>query len=380
MMTSLRHLTLTTQLFSHQMMIPVEVYVSRSPSSSTNFRKLKAIDRQPTTSYLTYNRVYRSRLFHVCCSFSFFPVNQDNDRPVGMSSTYLEIRALANELNSTKVRDRRAAGEQLQQRLSRVEVRQRLAQEAQGNSQALAEMWGLILMNAIVSVQKMIGKTSTKVTATDLLLPFKLLRCCNLDDTNNNNNNMYQESASSKLSRKTTKLVFSYCYDLLQDDNALELAEVHVLEMMAYLCARKEYVAYMRPHVEMHAVVQQVEMRLTSTDDDVRPPVVVVTAGQIFENLLTTSKALGVGMHLLLPGCIKMLAIWCANNRNTNRTAVGFSHIFRGLSALLSSDPEQAIAPLTRHGRPILSFAKRRYSFANGKDRNALEEYFLAHL
>lgn len=303
-------------------------------------------------------------------------------------STYREIRSLAQNLSSSKLRDRRAAGEKLQQHLSMAEVRRRLAQEAaatassQGPSavkqrKALSEMWRYIILNAVLSVQT--TARASKLTLNDILMPFKLIRCCDLPDEQESTLTRYEPS---KLSRKTTKQVFSYCYDMLQDENALALAELQLLEMMAYICARKEYVAHMRPHLEMHAVVQEVETRLTEADEASIRPEVMLVAGRIFKNLLASAYVLGIGMHLLMPGCVKIVAAWCVNNlhRQRNRPTAELPHIFRALSVLLKSDVEQAIAPLTRHGRPILSYAKRCYSSVDENHRSALDEYFLSHL
>jgi hypothetical protein len=303
---------------------------------------------------------------------------------------YNEIKALTKELSSTKIRQRRAAGETLQQRLSMTEVRRRLAQEAgaggsSGSSvairrrRALAEMWRAIILQAVLAVQT-IARSNSKLTVSDILMPFKLLRCCDLPDTTDSD--VPPQYEPSKLSRRETKKVFSYCYDMLQDETAVELAEVQLLEMLAYLCARKEYVANMRPHLEIHAVVQEVELRLIAEDENSVPPEVVLVAGQIFENILKTTNQLRVGMHLLMPGCVKIVAAWCVNNLNRDRVRPTgeLPHIMRGLSILLKSDAEQAIAPLTRHGRPILSFAKRRYATVDESHRGALNEYFLSHL
>jgi len=312
-------------------------------------------------------------------------------------STYREIRSLAQELNSPRIRQRRAAGEKLQQMLSMAEVRRRLAQEAgaaaagrQGNEgrdrrsinverrMALSEMWRYIILNAVLSVQA-IAQGSSKMTETDILMPYKLIKCCDLPYEN-------PEMAidePSKLSRKETKLVFTYCYDMLQNEAALDLAEVQLLEMLAYLCGRKEYVAYMRPHLEMHAVVQEIEHRLIPKSDknSVQPDVGLVCA-KIFENLISTSSHLGIGLHLLMAGCVKFVATWCVNmsNRERQGPTAELPHLFRGLAILIKSDVEQAIVPLTRHGRPILSFCKRCYVNADVAHRAALDEYFLSHL
>ena len=161
---------------------------------------------------------------------------------------------------------------------------------------------------------------------------------------------------------------------MLQNEAALEVAERELLKNMADLCGRREYVAYMRPLVEMHSVLEEVQERLNAENED---EIVLNEAGRVWENLLTTAtRELGIGMHLLIPGCVKIVAEYCQGKMQ--RTVIT-PHLLRGLVALLQSDPEQAVAPLTRHGRPILSFCMKGYAQAK-TDRPARNEYILAHL
>ena len=294
---------------------------------------------------------------------------------------YRRIRHLMHELGSGTIAKRREAGQKLVQLLSDVQERSRLMQEAGSDGaverqRALAEMWRYIILGAVDSVQEIaLGtKVKARVTANDILLPFKLLKSC--DAPYETKETMLYEPV--KLSRKETKLVFTLCYDLLQDPTALQLAEKDLLKNLAYLCGRREYVAYMRPHQEMNAVVQEVEKRLVDQrgNDDI-----LLYAGHVWENLLVTAtKDLGMSMHLLMPGCVKIVAAWCQLPESSGpRGEVPL--ILRGLAALLQSDLEQAVAPMTRHGRPILSFVGKGYTKAPSElDREARHEYILAHL
>lgn len=87
-----------------------------------------------------------------------------------------------------------------------------------------------------------------------------------------------------------------------------------------------------------------------------------------------------------MPGSFKLMASWCA--RIVKRDTLGNrirqvseqSGLLRAICTLMISNPEQAIAPLRRHGRPILSFARRRYANGDGQQRHVLNEYFLCHM
>ena len=288
-------------------------------------------------------------------------------------STYLEIRRLSSQLSSTKVTERRSAGERLQSMLSLLEVRQKLKREAKGGHRGLAEMWRYIILNAIVSVQSL-ANSKKKIQPSDINLPFKLIKSCDTPDEKG------APFEPSKLSRKEAKLVFTYCYEMLQDECILEMEEVGLLDFMAYICKGRTYVAYMRPHQEMIAIVKEVEKRLLPEDESAElSSEIKDMAASIWENLLVTcTRELGIGLHLLMPWCIRFVALWCQRNRSNTGSYKLIKHLYRGLAALIESDLEQAVVPLSRHGRSILSFAKRQYAFIQAQP--ALDEYFLAHL
>jgi hypothetical protein len=304
-------------------------------------------------------------------------------------STYREIRSLTYELGGSKMAARRAAGEKLIQMLSLPEVRNRLMQEASTlggtagviqRRKAIAEMWRFIIQNAIVSVQTMVSRSSKqRLTLTDIGMPYKLLRCSHMPYEITEDSISYEPP---KLSRKVAKMVFTFCYDMLQEDVVLpDRADAELLSLMAYICNRREFLAYMRPHLEVHAVIEEVEKRLIGTTDGVESN---KYAAQVWENVLVTcTRDLGVGLHLLMPGCVKIMATWCQAFTRTNRIHAINSelpHLLKGLTALLMSDPEQAVAPLTRHGRHILSLMLKDQYFDTDDHRQCRYEYFMAHL
>lgn len=288
---------------------------------------------------------------------------------------------------STKVQERRLVAEQLQQKLAMAEVRAILAKEAaEGNDiesrvkrrKALAELWRYIIRAAVLSMQKMVS-TKIRLREIDIIMPFKLIRCCDMPYEAEDDVPGLLPYRPSLLSRSETKLVFNYCYDMLQDDIALELAEHQLLDNLAYLCARKEYVANMRAGKEMNAIVQEVEIRILG--DDPPPFKVRIAAGKIFENLIDTACSLGIGMHLLFSGCVKMVSEWCSKHSKVGGIQPEMNSMMKGLATLLRSDLHQAVTPLTRHGRRILSFARKAHMSTSSSDsRRALNEYIYLHL
>lgn len=88
-----------------------------------------------------------------------------------------------------------------------------------------------------------------------------------------------------------------------------------------------------------------------------------------------------------MPGSIKLVASWCARivmrdtQENRIRQVSEQSRVLlSAVCALISSNAEQAIAPIRRHGRPLLSFARRRYASGDGHQRRVLNEYILCHM
>lgn len=304
-------------------------------------------------------------------------------------STYREIRSLVVALEqSSRVQERRFVAEKLQQKLALAEVRIRLAREAgSGNDiasrvkrrKALSELWRYIIKAAVVSMQKMIS-SKVRLRDVDIVMPFKLVRCCDLPYEPEDDTPGMLPYRPALLSRAETKLVFNYCYDMLQDETALELAELPLLENLAYLCSRKEYVANMRARREIHAIVQEVESRILDTDHDLTTDILIAT-GKVFERLIDTACSLGIGMQLILPGCVKMVAEWCSRHSKKVGNPPETAFLMKGFATLLRSDLHQSIAPLARHGRRILTFVRKAHASAVSSDaRRALNEYIYVHL
>jgi hypothetical protein len=312
-------------------------------------------------------------------------------------STYRKIRSIAKQLLEEKsVKERRLAGKELETLLENHGNRCKLASEATppahkrgrvsinvAQRNALAEVWRFVIQNALLASRKTVLATTkkVKVTADDVNLPWKLLRLCSKVD---------EEFGSPPnvptLSRNETKLLTKYCLAMLENDDALRLAEVNLLEMLDHICSRREFVAYFKPQSEIRDILQEVERRINSPIDDLSVgPAASMTASKIFKNLMYTASDLGVGMHLVLPGCVKMVAEWCASHSATDISVainkVELPFLLSGIACLLRSEPEQSVAPLTRHGRPFMRLAMRYYrACPQGERQGPLMEYFSSHL
>ena len=303
--------------------------------------------------------------------------------------TYNQISQLSRELDDKSVKKCRIAGESLVKMLGEERVRRRLAEEATpddiepGESlkpmrrKALAQVWRLVINRTIDMVTCIVNDTKkAKLTDADVRLPFKLLQLCDMPDE------LFDDD-TPKLSREETRLAFSYCMDMLCNEKVMGTvgAEQTLLEMLSHICTKREHVAYFRPDKQIQAILQEIEKRLVygkeqgkvSVDADISH-----LSAKIFGELLVTLHDLGIALHLVLPGTLHMVARWCDQNRH--RTDVTeFVGIFWGAAVLLRSNPDLAVAPLSRYGRPILSFVRKRLG-RPGPLEAALTEYLLRHL
>jgi len=286
----------------------------------------------------------------------------------------------------------RAAGEQLASLLGEERVRRRLAQEAtpddlaEGESvnairrRALAQIWRLVISSAIASVEKIV-ESGKKLTVTDVKLPWKLLHLSFFSGE------LFDKDTRA-LSKKEYKSLYEYCLNLLYNDKVLEIDEVEkvLLEMLASICSYREFVVYFRPDQQVLAVLEEVEKRLILDDDEDELMVNKETAeicADIFNNLMSTLFDLGIGLHLILPSTIKMVATWCHQKSGPEERddEKEMSSMISGAAILLRSCPDLAIEPLTRYGRKILTFVRKRMNRQQTSMINsALMEYVLRHL
>lgn len=184
---------------------------------------------------------------------------------------------------------------------------------------------------------------------------------------------------SEKLSRKEVKMVTSLCLGMLEDEDVLRTSEVEVLRILTLISSRKEYVVYFRPEKEIQLILEEVERRILS--DEVGTRLARQQAAKMFESILSTASDLRTSLTVIMPGTIKLVATWCKQVLESSDTGTFEEqvHLTGGVAALLVSNPEQAIAPLTRHGLGILALAKRRYG-SKQIPNHVLHNYFLAHL
>lgn len=296
-----------------------------------------------------------------------------------------EISDLKNELASgeTKITRRRATGARLLELLSTEKNRNKLADFAiasameKGKSHsnakryAITTLWTTIIESAFHSASKLVHDGKCKLTADDVNLPLRLLH---YSDKSSVGNRIKLES-TCKLSQKSVKRIFSFCNDMLETDEARKLAEMDILNTLIFLCERVDYIAYIETK-DILGILAAAEGGLNREDGAIS-----TASARIFGAILESCQELGIGMHIFMGMSVRMVSRWCHKHNETAKSSPREqAFLFRGLIALLRVHPEQAIAPMKKYGKRILSYARRSYEYATSSNRHAIHGYLIAHI
>lgn len=320
-------------------------------------------------------------------------------------STYREVLRLQTALlNETSVTKRRAAATALLNLVSDADTLRKLANEANPNltadassssrrrrvapsvarRHALSVLWRGVVGAAVAFMDRiLLSKSKAKFCLADVQFLHGILLACHKADIG------FEDAYSShKLTKKEAKDVIKLCLDLLDDLQALQVAELQLLELTSWICSKAEYVTHFRPST-IQLLVECVEKRLLDEESSS----ISTTSASLregtaawFENLLRTASEQMITLDSILPGCIKLLSTLCiasVNNAASSsaRGMPGEANLFSGIAVLLLYSPEQSIGPLSRHGRTILAYTKSRYLTAGSESqRHYLHQYFGAHL
>lgn len=302
-----------------------------------------------------------------------------------VEALYDEIKSLRKELSSgeTKVTRRRATGARMLELLSTEKNRNKLGEYAiaaamqRGQSHtkarryAITVLWTPIIQSAFASAEKLVNDGKCKLTADDVKLPLRLLHC---SDKSSEGSRVKIES-TCKLSKRSVKRIFTFCNDMLENDEARQLAEMEILNTLIFLCERVDYIAYLEI-TDFLGILSTAEGGLSREENDIS-----AAAARIFGAALESAYELGIGLHLFMHTGIKMMAKWCKKHmEDASNSPREQNYLFRGLTAMLRAHPEQAIQPLKKYGRFIFPFAKRSYQNATSSNRHAIHGYLIAHM
>eukprot|EP00978_Attheya_sp_CCMP212_P021524 scaffold62915_cov55-Attheya_sp.AAC.2 len=314
------------------------------------------------------------------------------------TSTYGRISSLGTQLRTeTRVTARREAGRNLLSLLSDHKTRSRLFREAcsrggvRKGRAALAAMWRVLIKDSIAAAERGTSGKS-KLMLEDVVLPYKLLILCDRDE----------ENSGTNLSSKEILALLKYCLETLTDEKANEAgADFDLLRMLHHLCSRSDYVAHYRPKHEISYILAELQDRLSSAMKQThnkasgvrlglaasqsQSQVLLQTAKAFAALMEQTSVRLRLGMHVCLAPCMELVSNWCNSqlaSRGTNSTGVSgmLAYMYSVATNLMATHPEQCVEVMKRVGRPMLTFAKSCYPMTSGFQKDALIEYFSAHL
>lgn len=304
--------------------------------------------------------------------------------------TYAKIWELATKLHKeTKAPERRKLGVELHSLLTKSEIRKKLISDCTPEKagpddlsipamrrQRLSQLWSMAILAAVTSVsnhRSTKGKKA-KLQAADVELPQKLLTASEVPDGVFESDNL----AIPKLAKKDVNRLLNYCLNMLEDEEALNLSEVKLLDMLRQLCAKEEYVAYFSKS-KYTKVFGEIHERLTS-ECEMENPAIFKTSAQILEALFRSCQKIGRQMDEYVSGALQIIAVWC---KNTNRSKISGAlvDLYNTVATILFTHPDHSIGPLKRFGRPILSYCKKCYGLSNDRtQKDALHNFILSML
>jgi hypothetical protein len=320
--------------------------------------------------------------------------------------TYDQIRSLASQLQQANaVTRRREIGHRLEELLSNYDVRKKLAAEAgppatgiqrqrQRNDDlsptakrchALSQLWTTVLTAAFGAVTRTFTSPKTKLTLDDIRLPHKLLQAAGQpDEAFDDTDGMTRITGIPKLSKKIIRNALKFCLEMLESERVAKVqgGEVLMLEMLAHLCSKADYVGQFKWLTDFEQVMSEITLRMTPKVEQEEGHLFDI-AVKAFDGLLQTCHHLGIEMHMFLPDNLKLISDWCATHvreGSCNANSAARPHVFNAVAVMLYSHPDYAIGPMKRHGRNVLRFCKRAYSNATGIHLEAMNNYLLAHL
>lgn len=305
---------------------------------------------------------------------------------------YDKIISLTGQLSnsSNTVPRRREIAKELEQQLSNHDVRKRLAVEtsirdrtdgfsiAARRCHALSMLWSNALSRCILMCKEIMNESKAKFTIEDIRLPDKILRASSQPDDAFDSNGL----GIPKLSKKSVRSALKFCLETLQNENIPRGGEQIMMDMLAFLCSKDEYMGCFKYAVDFRNVLSEIFYRLTKQEDMVAP-MIFESASKAFGNFFCTCSRLGIEFHSFISDSLEIVSEWCKINiqRNTvNSSSSSRQYFFNAIANMLGSHPDHSIGPLKRFGRHILRYCKRAYTTAQGVHKEALNRYILSHL
>jgi hypothetical protein len=225
--------------------------------------------------------------------------------------------------------------------------------------------------------KEIINVSTLKSRKEDIQLPDKILRASSQPDNAFDSNGL----GILKLSKKSIRNALKFCLEILQDENIPEGGEQILMDMLAFLCSKDEYMGCFKYAIDFRNILSEIFYRLTR--QDVVAPMIFESAAKAFGNFFGTCNRLGFDVHSFVSDSLEIVSEWCKINiqRNTvNSSSSSRQHFFNATASMLCSHPDCSIGPMKRNGRHILRYCKRAYATARSFHKESFNRYILAHL
>ena len=153
--------------------------------------------------------------------------------------------------------------------------------------------------------------------------------------------------------------------------------------LLVMMCSRSDYVANSHHEKDVNYIMEEVqELILLDNDGNEFDVLLALCAVQAFANLIYHIEVhLGVSLNISLWLCIYLVSEWCRLclwQGIIDEQVIPY--LFYSVAALLVNHIEQTIAILSERGDHLINDAKCSYRAAKYIVRDALNEYFSAHL
>jgi hypothetical protein len=295
---------------------------------------------------------------------------------------YTEISTLIGSMRpSDSVTERRKNLTALAEKLSARENKLRLLHEAGGANANIAKkqnafsvLWNLALKTSFNSVQLIFESPKSKATPNDVsninILVKQYVMILQDDSLDPN----LQPTPSQEI----IGAWLGFCTSLLEDQNAIDIAEASLLEILQYLCSSRVLVGFLKKaQVESILSVLFVRLDVESKDD---------VSGEVFQGSLTTFHTLlsaceqiGIDLQSFMPSCMDLISSYFVPNEQPLSTEESWK-MLDCATILMNYHPEQAIASLERDEGQMLRKARHLYVSADGRGKDMLVGYFQAHM
>jgi len=200
----------------------------------------------------------------------------------------------------------------------------------------------------------------------------------------------------TRLTSKEIQKLLDFCFSALADEACREAAESDLMNTLSTLCSRSDYVTHIATEENVEFILSEIEERLLPSRGDDKGRIVggagATSAARmaITENAAKTlanlvyhlTASLGYGMHMRLAKCFDLILTWCQLPSSQPRQTANqcLHYVVSAATSLLLTHPDQCVPIMRKKGRYLLALVKKSFTLTSGQPRDALIDYFSAHL